>query len=321
MTAYTSVRELLFEAYHSDFDVLALITHFLQSVGTEYQEHYAKAREYLDPIVSLPEFGAIQWNIPFPPTTNPAFTFVDLFAGIGGFRLAFQDLGGKCVFSSEWDKQARKTYEANFGEVPFGDIYQVSTEKIPDHDILLAGFPCQAFSIAGRKEGFNDTRGTLFFEIARILKDKRPKAFFLENVKGLTHHRGGKTLSRILQVLREDLGYYVPDPRVLNAKDFGVPQNRERIFIVGFLDKSLADGFEYPTPTAQHVKFSDVKETAAVSIRYYLSEQYLSGLRNHRMRHESKGNGFGYEVIADESIANSIVLGGIGRERNLVLDN
>lgn len=175
-------------------------------------------------------------DVPFPSPEKPQFKFIDLFAGIGGFRLALQNLGGKCVYTSEWDEKAKLTYEANFGEIPFGDITKEETKKfIPDNfDVLCAGFPCQAFSIAGRRGGFEDTRGTLFFDVAEIIKKKQPKAIFLENVKGLTNHDKGKTLKTILNVLREDLGYYVPEPKVLNAKDYGVPQNRERIFIVGF---------------------------------------------------------------------------------------
>src|SRR5690606_20457328 len=168
-------------------------------------------------------------DIPFPCVKSPKFRFIDLFAGIGGFRLAFQRLEGECVFTSEWDKYAQLTYYKNFGEYPHGDITKIDEKQIPDHEILCAGFPCQAFSIAGRKNGFEDTRGTLFFDVARIIKEKRPKAFFLENVKGLRMHDKGKTLQTILKVLREDLDYYVPDPEIVNAKDFGVPQNRERI--------------------------------------------------------------------------------------------
>jgi DNA (cytosine-5)-methyltransferase 1 len=176
-------------------------------------------------------------DVPFPEPEKPKFKFIDLFAGIGGFRIAMQSLGGKCVFTSEWDEQAKKTYEANFGEVPFGDITKEETKKfIPDgFDVLCAGFPCQAFSIAGKR--------------------KQPKAIFLENVKGLFNHDKGKTLKTILNVLREDLGYFVPDPQVLNAKDFGVPQNRERIFIVGFRADLGITSFEYPKPTNQNATF------------------------------------------------------------------
>lgn len=160
--------------------------------------------------------------IPFPPPKKPKFKFIDLFAGIGGFRLALQNLGGKCVFTSEWVKYSQKTYKANYGEHPFGDITKESTKSfIPNNfDVLCAGFLCQAFSIAGKKSGFEDTRGTLFFDVAEIMKRKQPKAFFLENVKGLFNHKSGKTLATILNVLRNELNYFVPDPEIINAKDF-----------------------------------------------------------------------------------------------------
>lgn len=249
------------------------------------------------------------------------FTFIDLFAGIGGFRIAFEQLGGKCVFSSEWDKYARITYEKNFGEKPHGDITEIADEEIPKHDILCAGFPCQAFSIAGKKGGFDDTRGTLFFEVARIIRSKQPKAFFLENVKGLKSHDKGKTLEVILNVLRKDLNYYVPEPEIINAKDFGLPQNRERIFIIGFRKDVAHGNFEYPVKMYPKAVVKDIMEEDAVSAKYYLSTQYLTSLRNHKKRHERKGNGFGYEIISKEGIANAIVVGGMGRERNLIIDN
>lgn len=263
------------------------------------------------------------FQVPFPPTETPKFKFIDLFAGIGGFRLAMQNLGGKCVFTSEWDKEAKRTYKANFGETPFGDITKEKTKSyIPDgFDVLCAGFPCQAFSIAGRRGGFEDTRGTLFFDVAEIIKKKQPKAVFLENVKGLRNHNGGKTLETILNVLRNDLGYFVPEPQIINAKDFGVPQNRERIFIVGFRKDTGITEFEYPKPTGKKVKFADIKEKKVPATKYFLSTQYLQTLHNHKARHESKGNGFGFEIIPDKGIANAIVVGGMGRERNLVYDN
>ncbi len=260
-------------------------------------------------------------GVPFPSPKKYKFKFIDLFAGIGGFRLAFQSLGGKCVFSSEWDKSAKITYEANYGDYPYGDITKIAETEIPDHDVLCAGFPCQAFSIAGKRGGFEDTRGTLFFDVARIIKEKQPKAFFLENVKGLISHRSGKTLETILKTLREDLGYYVPDPKILNAKDFGVPQNRERIFIVGFHSSLNIADFEYPKKKNKSVTFADVKEEEEVSVKYFMSTVYLQTLKNHRARHEAKGNGFGYAIIPDTGIANSVVCGGMGRERNLVIDH
>jgi DNA (cytosine-5)-methyltransferase 1 len=264
-----------------------------------------------------------QDDIPFPAPNKPKFTFIDLFAGIGGFRLAMQNLGGKCLFTSEWDQFSKKTYEANYGEVPFGDITKEETKEfIPDNfDVLCAGFPCQAFSIAGRRGGFEDTRGTLFFDVAEIIKRKKPKAIFLENVKGLRNHDKGKTLKTILNVLREDLNYYVPEPEIINAKNFGVPQNRERIFIVGFRKDSNIDEFSYPKKMNKSTVFRDVKEEKEVSVKYYLSTTYLETLRRHRARHESKGNGFGYSIIADDDVANAILVGGMGKERNLVRDD
>src|SRR5690554_5208458 len=263
------------------------------------------------------------FDVPFLPIDKPKFKFIDLFAGIGGFRLALQNLGGKCVFTSEWDKEAKRTYKANFGETPFGDITKEETKQyIPDNfDVLCAGFPCQAFSIAGKRGGFEDTRGTLFFDVAEIIKNKQPKAIFLENVKGLRSHNRGRTLATILNVLRNDLNYFVPEPQVVNAKDFGVPQNRERIYIVGFRKDLGITDFKYPKPTNKKVTFADIKEKEVPATKYYLSTQYLQTLENHKARHESKGNGFGYAIIPDDGISNAIVVGGMGRERNLVIDH
>ena len=262
-------------------------------------------------------------SVPFPAPKKPMFKFIDLFAGIGGFRLALQNLDGKCVFTSEWNKYSKQTYKTNFGEVPFGDITKSKTKSyIPDNfDVLCAGFPCQAFSIAGRRGGFEDTRGTLFFDVAEIIKKKQPKAIFLENVKGLRNHDKGKTLATILNVLREDLNYYVPEPQILNAKEFGVPQNRERIFIVGFRkDLGIID-FQYPEPKNKDAILDDILEQKEVSVKYYLSTTYVQTLKNHKVRHESKGNGFGYQIIPNDGTANAVVCGGMGRERNLVLDD
>ena len=262
-----------------------------------------------------------RFDVPFPPPARPRFTFIDLFAGIGGMRLAFQSLGGKCVFSSEIDPYAKRTYEVNFGEVPFGDITKIEECDVPEHDVLVGGFPCQAFSIAGKRMGFEETRGTLFFDIARIIDAKRPRSFFLENVKGLKNHRGGETLRVILKILREDLGYTVPDPQILNAKYFGVPQNRERVFIVGFRDQADADSFAYPKQQKVAAVLADILEVGSVDVKYYLSQRYLDSIREHRRRHEELGHGFGYEIIQPSGIANAIVVGGMGRERNLIIDH
>lgn len=167
------------------------------------------------------------------------YNFIDLFSGIGGFRLALEKNGGECVFSSDIDKYARETYKENFGEEPFGDITKIKSEQIPKHDILCAGFPCQPFSLAGKRLGFEDARGTLFFEVARIIKDKRPKMFILENVAGITNHDGGNTLKVISDIL-EELNYKVAW-KVMNAKDYGVPQNRNRWYCVGYDIESFKD--------------------------------------------------------------------------------
>ena len=318
----------------------AVITHFLHNSKNGVSQFFKKdavkfTKEILkykypeEEITSIAAEEALQYGIfdtfdvPFPPLENPKFKFIDLFAGIGGFRLAMQNLGGKCVFTSEWDKEAKRTYKANFGERPFGDITKKETKAfIPDgFDLLCAGFPCQAFSIAGKRGGFEDTRGTLFFEVAEIINRKKPKAIFLENVKGLRNHNGGKTLATILNVLRNDLGYFVPEPQIVNAKDFGVPQNRERIYIVGFRNDLRIESFEYPKPTNKKVAFSNIKEEKVPPTKYYLSTQYIQTLVNHKARHESKGNGFGYAIISDDEISNAIVVGGMGRERNLVIDH
>ena len=246
------------------------------------------------------------------------FKAIDLFAGIGGIRLgfeqAFQDQI-EFVFSNEIDDFCCETYQSNFGKNPKGDIRKINPSEIPDFDILLAGFPCQAFSIAGEKRGFEDTRGTLFFNIAQILKIKRPEAFFLENVKHLKNHDKGRTFQVIKDVLTEDLGYFVHS-EVLNAKDFGVPQSRERIYIIGFEENYQ---FKFPKTTNKEVKIEEILQEN-VDESYYLSHEYLEGLKRHRARHEAKGNGFGYEVIPREGIANALVCGGMGRERNLVKD-
>lgn len=268
------------------------------------------------------------FDVPFPAPENPKFTFIDLFAGIGGFRIAMQNLGGKCVYSSEFDAKAQETYLANYGEMPFGDITKESTKNyIPDNfDVLCAGFPCQAFSLAGKRLGFNDeTRGTLFFEVEAILREHQPKAFFLENVKGLAIHDRGRTLQTILKHL-DDAGYDVVSPQILNAMDYGVPQHRERIYIIGFrkdLHINIED-FRYPEPTTtgdKRPKFRDVMEKEVVSVKYYLSTTYVETLIRHKARHEAAGHGFGYKIIDIDGVANAIVVGGMGRECNLLIDD
>ena len=246
------------------------------------------------------------FDIPFPAPENPKFTFIDLFAGIGGFRIAMQEQGGKCVFSSEWNAYAQKTYFANFGEMPFGDITKESTKGyIPKKfDILCAGFPCQPFSIAGvskknslgRETGFKDkTQGTLFFDVADIISRHRPKAFYLENVKNLTSHDKGNTFKVIKETL-EELNYSIYY-QVLDGQTY-VPQHRERIMIVGF-DKKVFKGKELFSFPEQHSATKSVKEIldSVVDEKYTLSDKLWSYLQNYAEKHKAKGNGFGYGLV------------------------
>jgi len=226
------------------------------------------------------------------------FRFIDLFAGIGGIRLGFESVGGHCVFSSEFDEDACKTYEANFGEHPSGDITQIDAKDIPDFDILLGGFPCQAFSIIGKQEGFeNETCGTLFFEIERILKEKMPKAFMLENVRNLTAHDKGKTFKVIISHL-EALGYTVY-AKVLNALDYGVPQKRERIIIVGFRDNILFS-FPEPVPLSKRKLLKDILEND-VDEKYYVKDR----IRESRLM-RLKAPNYPKPYISHENMAGSI---------------
>ncbi|MBQ8568656.1 MAG: DNA cytosine methyltransferase [Oscillospiraceae bacterium] len=226
------------------------------------------------------------------------FTFIDLFAGIGGIRLGFESVGGKCVFSSEFDVDACKTYEANFGEHPAGDITKIEAKSIPDFDILLGGFPCQAFSIIGKKEGFtNETCGTLFFDIERILKEKKPKAFMLENVRNLVSHDSGKTFKIIISHL-ENLGYHVYS-KVLNALDYGVPQKRERIIIVGFTD-DVKFVFPEPVDLTKRKKLIDILEND-VDRKYYVRDE-IKKSRLERL----KDKNYPRPYISHENMAGSI---------------
>lgn len=228
-----------------------------------------------------------------------SFTFIDLFAGVGGIRLGFESIGGKCVFSSEWDKFAQATYAANHGDVPHGDITTISEKDIPPHDLLLAGFPCQPFSHAGLKKGFDDTRGTLFFDIARILEAKKPRVVLLENVKGFVSHDKGNTFSVVRRIL-ETQGYEV-HWKVLNAKDFGLPQNRERIYIVGILGHLGGLGeFHFPKPIGKAVKLGDILESEADQ-KYTISDKLWAGHQRRRLQHRAKGNGFGYSLFDGDS--------------------
>jgi len=271
------------------------------------------------------------------------FEFIDLFAGIGGIRLPFQNLGGECVFTSEWDKFAQKTYLANYGEMPNGDITQITSAEIPPHDILLGGFPCQSFSQAGLGKGFDDTRGTMFFEIQRILTEKRPKAFLLENVKQLRGHDKGRTLDTILAILRgehdqqvsDDISMseearsalskklnYSVDVKVLRAGDFGIPQNRERVFIIGFDrdhfgdDVSFDDLFTWPIGNKEVTRVGNIlqsQEELKIDFekyekdRFTISDRLWEGHQKRKEQHKTKGNGFGYTMnYRDDVYTNTI---------------
>lgn len=258
---------------------------------------------------------------------------IDLFAGIGGIRIgfdkAFKD-SIETVFVSEWDEFAQKTYKANFDD-PFeiaGDITKIDEKDIPAFDICLAGFPCQAFSIAGTggagRRGFDDdfkgmNRGNLFLDVVRICEYHKPKVIFCENVKGLYMHDRGRTFMIIRNAFR-DLGYQVFF-KVLNSKDYGVPQNRERIYIVAFRDDLNVGEFTFPKASKKVVTIRDILEDAPIAPKYYLSDVYMQTLRDHKARHAAKGNGFGYEIRDLDGIAGTIVCGGMGRERNLIVDH
>ncbi len=221
---------------NSDYNKLAYITHYLQSSDFYFDKHIEEtpSKYFTAQQLNIP----FDWNIPFPPPKTYSFTFIDLFSGIGGFRVGLQNLGGKCVFSSDFNKNAREVYESNFGEFPFGDITRIDKNIIPPHDVLCAGFPCQPFSISGLKKGFEDTRGTLIYDVFEIIKMRKPKVVLLENVKHLIHHNMGNTFKTIIRHLT-DFGYKV-NYQILNASDFGVPQNRERVIIIAH-EKKLFD--------------------------------------------------------------------------------
>lgn len=263
--------------------------------------------------------------------SDTTYKAIDLFAGIGGIRMGFDQAFGKkieTVFVSEFDEPAQKTYRANFDD-PFdisGDITQIEASQVPDFDICLAGFPCQAFSLAGKRKGFDDdykgrARGTLFFDMLRICtdRDNKPKVIFCENVKGLPIHDRGRTFETILGALREE--GYVPFYKVLNSKNFGVPQNRERIYIVAFREDIAPETFNFPTHAGKKKTIEDILDDAPISPKYYLSDVYMETLRRHRAHHEALGHGFGYEIRELNGIAGAIVCGGMGRERNLIIDH
>lgn len=273
-----------------------------------------------------------QINGQYQPVSTPEFTFIDLFAGIGGLRMGFEAIGGKCIFTSEWDLACRKTYQANFPcDHPVeGDIADISEEDIPDHDVLVAGFPCQPFSIAGvskknslgRKHGFAcEVQGTLFFDVARIIAHHTPKAFLLENVKNLVSHDKGNTFRVIRKTLEEDLGYHI-DWRVINAKGF-VPQNRQRIFIAGFRKDTEFDFSKLVIPRPENGPKMDMVlhpqdgsepeeppftngPQGKVDPKYTLSEKLWTYLKKYADKHRAKGNGFGFGLVGPNDVARTL---------------
>lgn len=313
----------------------AVLTHYLHNINNGVSKHYKKDalevfNEYIqykeeNEKISIVSEDALQQllfeieNVPFPTPKNYTFKFIDLFAGIGGFRIALQNSGGKCVFTSEWDKYSQITYKANFGEVPFGDITKESTKTyIPDDfDVLCGGFPCQPFSHAGLKKGFEDTRGTLFFDVADIINRRKEsgnpvKIIFLENVKGIKNHDKGNTLKTIIGTLG-DLGYDVAN-EVLNSKNFGIPQNRERIFIIGWL-KEETKSFKFPFGIDsndeiiyERENLINAKPTSVGDIliknpesKYTISDKLFAGHIRRRKEHKEKGNGFGFSSVNENT--------------------
>lgn len=311
-----------------DLDQLAILSHYLQNFNSIDNEHletsgkdilrdrfdFHNLDDIMDSSLMRNLFDDVM-NVPFPPTDNSQFTFIDLFAGMGGFRLAMQSLGGRCTFSSEWNSFAQKTYFANFGEMPFGDITKQETKQyIPrQFDVLCAGFPCQPFSIAGvskknslgRAHGFKDeAQGTLFFDVAEIIEKHQPKAFFLENVKNLVSHDKGNTFRVISNTLRE-LGYTI-HYQVMNGK-YLVPQNRERIFIVGFRKDLFGDAtsFEFPDIEGELPKLKTILDPE-VDAKYTLTDKLWEYLQNYAAKHKAAGNGFGFGMADPEGISRTL---------------
>lgn len=272
----------------------AVLTHYLHNYRNGVKSHFEKeATQYLNQIieykiqeeniymvsdVALQQLLFEVENVPFPTPKNYIFKFIDLFAGIGGFRIAMQNVGGKCIYTSEWDTNAKITYRANFGEVPFGDITKDYTKNyIPDNfDVLCAGFPCQAFSIAGYQKGFHDTRGTLFFDLEKIIETKRPKVVFLENVKNLVSHDNGNTFKIILEILEQKLGYKAYTKILNSATHANVPQNRERIFIVAFDPNQVNNhaDFNFPEPTPLTKTIHDILEKGKQADNLYYKKDH-----------------------------------------------
>lgn len=317
MNHYFNLKEYIVSSVLNKFTQIdgteteAIVTHWLQNTNGKVpyltdslrEFFYESAKEHLkekDTLLVSERKGKDQLNfvfenIPYPPIESPSFTFIDLFAGIGGFRLAMQSHGGKCVFSSEWDPSAKKTYEANFGEVPFGDIKKIHEDEIPDHDILCAGFPCQPFSLAGvsarnslnLSHGFAcETQGTLFFDIARIINKKRPRAVFLENVKNIVNHDNGVTFSVIKNTIK-DLGYSF-QYKIIDSSPL-VPQKRVRCYMVCFRDNKTE--FEFPKITGEPLPLKSILEDY-VDDSFTISDKLWQGHINRTERNLQRGTGF-----------------------------
>lgn len=300
----------------------ALISHYIQLGQRPEAEKYEKIlRENGVKLSGIPKGDQFNKNNGITLTTKgpDRFTFIDLFAGIGGFRIAMQSLGGRCVFSSEWDESAKETYFVNYGEVPFGDITKREIKDLipDDFDVLCAGFPCQPFSNAGLKRGIEDTRGTLFYHIAEILRDHQPKAVLLENVRGLISNDKGNTIQTVLRTIT-GMGYRCNVPQeliengpiiklkeecakmVLSAKDYGVPQNRPRIYIVLWREDLGIDYFHYPEAENTKTSVGSILEDR-VSDEFTISDKLWEGHKRRRLEHAEKGNGFGYCLFNGES--------------------
>lgn len=325
------IKPLAIDHVPQDSDTAAVIDQWLHAIATDSQF-------YCNPSLVVPEklkndvlnllrqhdlyinreqfFNEVFGSLKLKPTFDAKFRFIDLFAGIGGVRLGFQKNDGVCVFSSEFDKHAQQTYKNNHGEVPFGDITKIPADEIPAHDILLAGFPCQPFSHAGLKLGIEDTRGTLFHDIANILESKKPKFALLENVKGLISHDKGYTLKVILKTLTR-IGYSCNIPKniiehgttkeiqslakemVLKSIDFGIPQNRQRIYIVLWRDGVISN-FEYPKPTGVDVKVGDVLESNP-DPKLTISDRLWEGHQRRKTENKNNGKGFGFGLVSESS--------------------
>lgn len=323
------INQALSDSGYPQNEAMAVVTHYLQNRNTRKQGIPLLSKEQFAAMETLMEDSGITdglaaaegdspspplplkcesdlfAKLPYGPPHQWNFTFIDLFAGIGGFRIAFQRAGGKCVFSSEWDKYAQKTYMQNYGEMPYGDIRPIPKESIPDHDVLCAGFPCQPFSLAGvskknslgKKHGFEDeTQGTLFFEIKEILRIKRPKAFMLENVKNLLAHDKGRTFDIIRRSLEEELGYVIKWEVVDGAA--WVPQHRERMYLIGFDPKQVkiqANEIRIPREPGPDYCYPKLKSIIKKHVSgLTLGPGTWATLERHKAHHEKEGNGFGY---------------------------